>query len=332
MNRASYCYLLYCGNRTYIGATYDPHKRLEQHNGIRAGGARATHGKQWTLALFVSGFPDWNNTLSFEWAWKREARNKPGVYGKIGGLRSLLLKRKSTSNATPYIYWPSGISMYILPNFNEISEKIEQFQTLKSMFVLASKHLSFQSFCFQLFFLSNEMSVSSDVVSALAQKVEELSLDLNTLKTQLAAALDLMSAEPKARKPRAKKAEVNEIVGDKSEKKPRKPRAKKVADTVVKADEPKAITEPVAADSESATEKKPRKPRAKKAAEVVVVKASEPTATTEVATAPVSETAPVASDSEKAKATTESGSESEKKPRKPRAKKVVEQTVAAPTA
>ena len=329
MNRASYCYLLYCGNRTYIGATYDPHKRLEQHNGIRAGGARATHGKQWTLALYVSGFPDWNNTLSFEWAWKREARNKPGVYGKIGGLRSLLLKRKSTSNATPYIYWPSGISMYILPNFNEISEKIEQFQTLKSMFVLASKHLSFQSFCFQLFFLSNEMSVSSDVVSALAQKVEELSLDLNTLKTQLAAALDLMTAEPKARKPRAKKAEVNEIVG---EKKPRKPRAKKVAATevvVVKADEPKAdepkpdepkaATEPVAADSDSATEKKPRKPRAKKAV-ATEVKATEPTAVE-----------PVAADSEK-KATTESGSESEKKPRKPRAKKVVEQTVAAPTA
>jgi hypothetical protein len=220
--------------------------------------------------------------------------------------------------------------MHISPNFNEISEKIEEFQTLKSMFVLASKDLSFQTFRFRLFFLSNEMSVSSDVVSALAQKVEELSLDLNTLKTQLAAALDLMTAEP--RKPRAKKAEVNEIVGDKPEKKPRKPRAKKVAATVVKADEPKAITEPVAADSESATEKKPRKPRAKKATEVVVVKAGEPTATTEVATAPVSETAPVASDSEKAKAITESGSESEKKPRKPRTKKVVEQTVAAPTA
>jgi len=306
MNRQSYCYLLYCGNRTYIGATYDPYKRLEQHNGIRAGGARATHGKQWTLALYVSGFPDWNNTLSFEWAWKRESRNKPGVYGKIGGLRSLLLKRKSTSNATPYTYWPSGISMHISPNFNDISEKIEQLQLLKSMFVPASTHLSFQTFRFQPSFLSNEMSVSSDVVSALAQKVEELSLDINTLKTQLAAALDLMTAEPKARKPRAKKAEVNEIVGDKPEKKPRKPRAKKVVTEVVVVKAPEPVTEvtatveppptavETATDSESATEKK----------------------------------------SGAKKATTESGSESatEKKPRKPRAKKVVEQTVAAPTA
>jgi hypothetical protein len=227
------------------------------------------------------------------------------------------------------MYWSSGISMHISPNFNEISEKIEQFQTLKSMFVLASKHLSFQTFRFHLSFLSNEMSVSSDVVSALAQKVEELSLDLNTLKTQLAAALDLMTADPKPRKPRAKKAEVNEIVGDKPEKKPRKPRAKKATEVVVAKDGEPTVSA-VVSDSDPATEKKPRKPRAKKVApEVVVVKASEPT---EVATVPVSETAPDASDSEKAKSTTESGNESEKKPRKPRTKKVVEQTVAAPTA
>ena len=320
----SYCYLLYCGSRTYIGATYDPHRRLEQHNGIRSGGARATHGKQWELALYVSGFPDWNTTLSFEWAWKRESRKTPGVYGKVGGLDRLLHKRTATSKTVPYKYWPNAISMSIIPKFYQISEKIEQVKQLTSKCVPTNLT---HTFLFQPFFLSNKMSVSSFDITTLAQKVEELSLDVTTLKTQLAALLERnnpATAEKTPRKPRAKKAvaapiadmttvaPTNEIV----EKKPRKPRAKKaVAEPTTAVAEPTTDGATTDAGNESATEKKPRKPRAKKVAAEPTPAAAEPT--------------PAAAAEAKPDAGNES-STSEKKPRKPRAKKA-EQTVAAPT-
>jgi len=208
--RDSYCYLLYCGNRTYIGATYNPHIRLEQHNGIRSGGARATHGKQWSLALYVSGFPDWNNTLSFEWAWKRESRKNPGVYGKIGGLARLIRKRAPTSQAMPFAYWSSQISMYISPHFNQISEKIEEFRNIKSLFVPAANKSSFLAFLFPSFslsFLSDTMSIPSDAITVLAQKYEEMSLEVTLMKAQIKSMQDRLEApkEKKQRQPRAKK-------------------------------------------------------------------------------------------------------------------------------
>ena len=60
-----FCYLLYIPgtNRTYIGATNDPAHRLRQHNGELKGGAKATKGKKWTQAFYLSGFPDWSTTL-----------------------------------------------------------------------------------------------------------------------------------------------------------------------------------------------------------------------------------------------------------------------------
>jgi predicted GIY-YIG superfamily endonuclease len=44
--------------RTYIGATTNPHRRLRQHNGEIVGGARSTRGKKWQLVLWISGFRD----------------------------------------------------------------------------------------------------------------------------------------------------------------------------------------------------------------------------------------------------------------------------------
>ncbi|MFQ5418640.1 MAG: GIY-YIG nuclease family protein [Myxococcota bacterium] len=43
--------------RTYVGITTDPARRLEQHNGERAGGARATRaGRPWMLATQYGPF------------------------------------------------------------------------------------------------------------------------------------------------------------------------------------------------------------------------------------------------------------------------------------
>lgn len=101
------CYLLYLPgtNRTYIGATKDPAHRLRQHNGELSGGAKATKGKQWTQAFYISGFPDWRSTLQFEWAWKYYGRGKPGLKGKIAALNILRTKDRATSKSRPFVEW-----------------------------------------------------------------------------------------------------------------------------------------------------------------------------------------------------------------------------------
>ncbi len=63
--------------QTYIGATTEPDRRLDQHNkGRQAGGAKATAARplSWYRICYVSGFDTWNNALSFEWHWKHFTR------------------------------------------------------------------------------------------------------------------------------------------------------------------------------------------------------------------------------------------------------------------
>ncbi len=72
-------YVVYCilsenklGARTYIGITNNLGKRLDQHNGLRAGGAKSTRAATapWTLLHLVSGFGSKSDALKFEYAWK----------------------------------------------------------------------------------------------------------------------------------------------------------------------------------------------------------------------------------------------------------------------
>lgn len=58
--------------RTYIGATIDLNRRLAQHNGQRAGGARRTRARpgEWYRVCYVRGFTSWQAALQFEWRWK----------------------------------------------------------------------------------------------------------------------------------------------------------------------------------------------------------------------------------------------------------------------
>ncbi len=65
---------------TYIGATVDRDRRLEQHNGILKGGARATGRRpgEWYRVCYVSGFIDNHQALSFEWHWKHFSRKLLG--------------------------------------------------------------------------------------------------------------------------------------------------------------------------------------------------------------------------------------------------------------
>jgi len=57
---------------TYIGATIDKDRRINQHNGILVGGAKATSKRpgEWYRVCYVKGFQDSHQALSFEWHWK----------------------------------------------------------------------------------------------------------------------------------------------------------------------------------------------------------------------------------------------------------------------
>lgn len=88
--------------KTYIGKTNDLDRRLKQHNGILSGGAKATHGKNWTRVCHVKGFVDERAALQFEWAWKFYSRvftHSHPYKKRLEALYALLTSEKVTSNA-----------------------------------------------------------------------------------------------------------------------------------------------------------------------------------------------------------------------------------------
>lgn len=113
----SYVYLLVSTNgNTYVGATVDLERRLRQHNKEIKGGAHATgvkvsQGENWARAAHVSGFPDWQATLQFEWRWKHLSRKLPlkmnPLERRIQALKELLALERPTTKAIAYSEWPS---------------------------------------------------------------------------------------------------------------------------------------------------------------------------------------------------------------------------------
>ena len=119
----SYVYLLVSthGN-TYVGATVNLERRLRQHNKEIKGGAHATgvkvlQGELWTRAAHVSGFPNWQSALQFEWRWKQLTRKitikMNPLERRMMALKNLLDLKQSTSKAIPFSLWEEPIKVNI---------------------------------------------------------------------------------------------------------------------------------------------------------------------------------------------------------------------------
>ena len=114
--KPSFVYLLVStDNSTYVGATVDLERRLRQHNkeikgGAFATGAKVSKGQVWKRAVYVSGFPNWNAALQFEWRWKNISRKfikdkSTPLQRRMKALKQLLSLEKPTSKAIPYSEW-----------------------------------------------------------------------------------------------------------------------------------------------------------------------------------------------------------------------------------
>lgn len=111
----SFVYLLVSTNgATYVGATIDLERRLRQHNKEIKGGAHATGikvalGETWTRAAHISGFPDWQAALQFEWRFKQLSRKlsmkMQPLERRLRALKQLIELPQSTSKAIPYKEW-----------------------------------------------------------------------------------------------------------------------------------------------------------------------------------------------------------------------------------
>ena len=79
--------------RSYTGITNCWERRIRQHNGDLAGGARYTKcGTQWRPLFKVHGFATHRGVLRFEWAMKkrRAPQSRSGPAGRIRQLEHIL--------------------------------------------------------------------------------------------------------------------------------------------------------------------------------------------------------------------------------------------------
>ena len=91
------CYILLStdGRRTYVGATNNLLRRVNDHNGMNGAsrGAKATKGRQWYPVLFVDGFQNKNACLSFETGVRRIARRRKGIQYSVPMSQSPMKRR-----------------------------------------------------------------------------------------------------------------------------------------------------------------------------------------------------------------------------------------------
>lgn len=101
----------------YIGATTDFARRLRQHNGELAGGARRTRGRgPWSPVCQLRGFRTFQEALQFEWAFKHACRRRGPLHAaRVDALRILLRRPRWTSNAPPAEEVPLSVHWHAAP-------------------------------------------------------------------------------------------------------------------------------------------------------------------------------------------------------------------------
>ena len=110
-----FVYILLCSdNSTYVGATVDLERRLRQHNKEIKGGAISTrakvsNGQIWVRVAHITGFPDWQAALQFEWRLKQLSRrislSVNPLHRRMIALKQLLKLERPTSKAKAYTEW-----------------------------------------------------------------------------------------------------------------------------------------------------------------------------------------------------------------------------------
>ena len=127
-------YILQSNERTYCGVTNDPVRRLNQHNGILQGGAKATRGREWEYFCILVGFESRQKVLQFEWRMhhpdgkKRKSSKYHGIEGRLLSIYDVLnwwfIEKGNTNQFRMYMdkKWIEKIQM------NELwKEKIQIF-------------------------------------------------------------------------------------------------------------------------------------------------------------------------------------------------------------
>lgn len=77
--------------RSYVGIARHPHRRLRQHNGELAGGAKYTRAfRPWALVVIVSGFPSNTECRCLEWRMHHTRGKKSGWVARVQLLKALL--------------------------------------------------------------------------------------------------------------------------------------------------------------------------------------------------------------------------------------------------
>ena len=97
-----YLYIIENKQRTYVGVSPYPIRRLRQHNGEIKGGAKYTtsFGPGWKHVCLVEGFRDKIEAMQFEWAVKHAPpRNVGGIMSRIKKMQNIMHKEKWTTKS-----------------------------------------------------------------------------------------------------------------------------------------------------------------------------------------------------------------------------------------
>lgn len=289
--------------------TNDPLRRLKQHNGELSGGARATRGHQWRHVMILSGFPTMRDALQFEWYWKYVCRKqRRGILSRMEKFVKIWIRGYSSSSSVHFCDYTNPFFMSFSESGMEILKKIDGFQSLIDIHRAPSEFKISNYFSFQLFPFQKMSSVSNTIVTSAAPTEAK-----KPRKPKTVAPVVIESAptevehkehkETKTKKPKAAKADTDADDASK-EKKPRKPK------TVTAIPAPAPETDDENDDVSLSTI------AALPGSTVAIAADTKPVG------APLVRTAAVHSESE-AETEASVAAPAEKKPRKPRTKKVL---------